>query len=71
MSNFNPQFAKIGDILVYNKTISQVALRWVLDSGRVDSVIIGAKNCKQIEENCSTLEWRLSKEDISKLSRIQ
>ena len=22
MSNFNPQFAKIGDILVYNKTIN-------------------------------------------------
>ena len=26
MSNFNPQFAKIGDILVYNKSISQEQL---------------------------------------------
>ena len=55
----------------YNKTISQVALRWVLDSGIVDSVIVGAKNCNQIEENHSTLEWSLSKEDYTKLSLIQ
>ena len=55
----------------YNKTISQVALRWVLDSGRVDSVIVGAKSCKQIEENYSALGWSLSKEDVSKLSMIQ
>ena len=55
----------------YNKTISQIALRWVLDSGFVDSVIIGAKNCTQIEENYSTLEWSLSEEDFIKLSLIQ
>jgi aryl-alcohol dehydrogenase-like predicted oxidoreductase len=55
----------------YNKTISQVALRWVLDSERVDSVIVGAKSCKQIEENYSVLEWKLSKEDILVLSIIQ
>lgn len=55
----------------YNKTTSQVALRWVLDSAHVDSVIIGAKNCNQIEENHRTLEWSLSKEDFTKLSFIQ
>ena len=55
----------------YDKTISQVALRWVLDSGSVDSVIVGAKSCKQIEENYSALGWRLSKEDVSELSMIK
>jgi aryl-alcohol dehydrogenase-like predicted oxidoreductase len=54
----------------YNKTISQVALRWVLDSGRVDSAIVSVKSCKQIEENYSALEWNLSKEDVLKLSMI-
>jgi aryl-alcohol dehydrogenase-like predicted oxidoreductase len=55
----------------YSKTISQVALRWVLDSGRVDSVIVGAKSSKQVEENYSSLGWSLAKEDILKLSIIQ
>lgn len=52
----------------YNKKCSSVAIRWALDSGYIDSAIVGVKNIEQLKENICCLDWNLSKEDISLLS---
>ena len=49
------------------KTISQVAIRWTLDSGYVDIAIVGAKSPAQIEVNVGALNWQLSPEDMKSL----
>ena len=56
---------KIGEH--YGKTISQVALRWVLDNPSVDCAIVGIKNVNQLKENVASTNWRLSAEDFTKL----
>ncbi len=50
------------------KTPSQVALNWSICKGTIP--IAGVKNQHQAEENCGSLYWKLSKEDISLLDRI-
>lgn len=52
----------------YGKTISQVALRWLLENQLVTSVVVGIKNIKQLEENIGSLGWQLSDKDIADLN---
>ncbi len=56
---------KIGEH--YGKTISQVALRWVLDNPLITYAIVGIKNVNQLKENVVSADWRLSAEDFTKL----
>ena len=34
-------------------TMAQMALRWILDFDAVTTIIPGARNCQQVESNCS------------------
>ena len=52
----------------YDKPCSSIAIRWALDSGYIDSAIVGVKNIGQLKENICSLDWNLTKEDISLLS---
>jgi len=54
----------------YEKTISQVAIRWVLDNPLVTSAIVGIKNVEQVEQNVGAMGWNLSSEDIVSLSQL-
>jgi aryl-alcohol dehydrogenase-like predicted oxidoreductase len=47
----------------YEKSLSQAAIRWVLDNTNVMTAIVGAVNAEQIEENIGALHWSLSDED--------
>lgn len=51
----------------HDKTMAQTAIRWVLDSGQVDSVIVGAKAPAQIEANMGALGWNLYPQEKSLL----
>lgn len=53
-----------------NKTISQVAIRWVIDNFNIDSVIIGAKSRKQVELNIGALNFQLENSEIETLNSI-
>ena len=33
--------------------MAQMALRWILDFDAVTTIIPGARNCQQVESNCS------------------
>lgn len=50
------------------KTITQVALNWVLHRPTVASIVIGARNEEQLRQNLGVLEWKLSAEHLSKLN---
>lgn len=52
----------------YCKTVSQVALRWLLDNPMVTCVVVGSKNIHQVKENIASADWTLCLEDFENLS---
>lgn len=52
------------------KTISQIALNWLLQRPTVCNVIIGARNEEQLRQNLDCVNWKLSAEQISKLDKV-
>ena len=54
----------------YNKTPSQIAIRWLLDSGNVDCVLLGTKSEKHVLDNSLAFNWKLEKKDLSTLNNI-
>ncbi len=51
-------------------TPAQVALRWVLDQEGVTSVIIGARNLSQFEDNLGADSLKLSDAQLARLSKV-
>jgi aryl-alcohol dehydrogenase-like predicted oxidoreductase len=49
------------------RTISQVALAWVLQRPTVASVVIGARNEVKLRENLADVEWKLDEAQVAKL----
>lgn len=52
------------------RTVAQLAIAWVLQRPEVTSVIVGARNPTQIEENAAAWNWALSAEDMSEIETI-
>jgi aryl-alcohol dehydrogenase-like predicted oxidoreductase len=46
------------------------ALRWVMDDGRITTVLAGSKNRAQLEENVSAAGWQLSNRDRAFLTDL-
>ena len=53
-----------------NVSSAQLALRWLLDTTGVGSVLVGAKSPIQIEENIGALDWRLSDSEYDQLNTL-
>lgn len=53
-----------------NMSAAQLALRWLLDTTGVGSVLVGAKNPIQIEENLGALDWNLSNSEYDQLDSL-
>ena len=49
------------------KTLGQVALNWLLQRPTVATVLIGARNAAQLQENLGALGWTLSVEQMAAL----
>jgi aryl-alcohol dehydrogenase-like predicted oxidoreductase len=49
------------------KTVPQIALNWLLRKPTISSVIIGARNAKQLKQNLGAEGWRLTPEQVAKL----
>lgn len=69
------QFFDVIDILEQiaaetGKSVSQIALRWVLQRPAISSVIIGARNREQLEQNLNTTGFELTSEQIEKLNVV-
>ncbi|MDQ2657493.1 MAG: aldo/keto reductase [Bacteroidota bacterium] len=55
---------------VVGKTISQVAINWLLQRETVSNIVIGARNEKQLIENLDAVDWSLAETHLSILDRI-
>jgi aryl-alcohol dehydrogenase-like predicted oxidoreductase len=49
----------------YDRPLAQVAVNWLLAKKSVATVICGARNASQVEENTRAVEWTLSEEDVN------
>ena len=49
------------------KTVSQIALNWLLQRPTVDNVIIGARNEEQLRQNLGSVGWSLTPEQVARL----
>ena len=49
---------------------AQVALNWVLQKPRVDTVILGARNEDQLRDNLAAATWRLTAEEMKRLDEV-
>lgn len=52
------------------KPLSQIAINWLVNQPEVTSVICGAQNPQQIEENVSSVNWELTDEMLNQLDEI-
>jgi aryl-alcohol dehydrogenase-like predicted oxidoreductase len=51
------------------KTVTQIALNWLLQRPTVSSVIVGARNEEQLRQNLGAVGWNLSAEQVATLDR--
>ncbi len=51
------------------KTVAQVALNWVLQRPTVSSIIIGARNEEQLQQNLGVVGWKLTTEQVKRLDQ--
>jgi aryl-alcohol dehydrogenase-like predicted oxidoreductase len=49
------------------KSVSQIALNWLLQRPSVSTVIVGARNEEQLRENLGAVGWNLTADQIAKL----
>jgi len=52
------------------KTLSQVALNWLLQRPTVDNIVIGARNEAQLKENLGAVGWNLTLEQVQRLDAV-
>ncbi|CAH1254861.1 KCNAB1 [Branchiostoma lanceolatum] len=54
-----------------DKTVAQVAIRWLLQKDVVSSVIIGAKTVQQLEDNMgASTGWEITEEQMAELDTV-
>jgi aryl-alcohol dehydrogenase-like predicted oxidoreductase len=51
------------------KSVTQVALNWLLQRPSISTVIFGARNEEQLRQNLGATGWNLSKEQVARLDR--
>lgn len=52
------------------KTVAQVAINWVLQRPTISSIIIGARNEEQLQQNLGAVGWNLTTEQIKRLDTV-
>jgi len=52
------------------KTVSAVAIRWILDYLPESAVIVGIKNKRQLYGNVESLDWQLTEGQKERLTAI-
>lgn len=53
-----------------DKSVSAVAIRWILDYLKGSVVLVGVKNPKQVLQNIQALHWTLTEEEVTKLENV-
>jgi aryl-alcohol dehydrogenase-like predicted oxidoreductase len=53
-----------------NVSVSQAALNYLLRKPGVNSLIVGMRTAKQLEENIKATDWEMSADEVSRLDKI-
>jgi len=69
------QFYDIMDVLLdlskeLGRSVSQIALNWVMSRPTVANVVIGARNEAQLADNLGAADFRLTAEQIARLDKV-
>ncbi len=51
------------------KTVSQIALNWLLQRPTVSNIIIGARNEEQLRQNLGAVGWNLTPDQVARLDK--
>jgi aryl-alcohol dehydrogenase-like predicted oxidoreductase len=54
----------------YNKSLTELAIAWVLMNFSITSAIVGARQAKQVDKNVGGANWTLAQEDMDTISKI-
>ncbi len=54
----------------YKKSLTQLALNWVIAQKGITSAIVGARRPAQMEENTGSVGWEINKEDMENIESI-
>ena len=49
--------------LKYKKTLTQLVLNWTYMQTGITSILVGARNIKQLEENSQAVGWKIDNRD--------
>jgi aryl-alcohol dehydrogenase-like predicted oxidoreductase len=49
------------------RTLSQIALNWLLQRPTVSSLVLGARNEEQLRDNLGAVGWSLTAEQVARL----
>ena len=52
------------------KTVSQIALNWLLQRPTVCNIVIGARNEEQLKQNLGAVGWNLKPGQVAKLDAV-
>jgi len=52
------------------RSVSSIALRWILDNPSIAAVLVGIKDQAQLDENLGALDWHMEQEDRDLLSAL-
>ncbi len=52
------------------KSVPQVSLNWLLQKPTVSSLVVGARNEKQLKENLGAVGWNLTPEQVQRLDQV-
>lgn len=53
----------------HNATLAQVVINWTAHQPGMGSVLVGARNSKQVRDNAAALEFTLSEDELTMISR--
>ena len=54
----------------YNKTLTELAIAWVLMNPAVTSAIVGARKPEQVDEIIGGADWRIADEDMAAIEQL-
>jgi aryl-alcohol dehydrogenase-like predicted oxidoreductase len=54
----------------YDKSVAQLALRWVTSNPAVSVALAGCRNPQEVEENAAAFEWTLSADDLREIDAV-
>jgi aryl-alcohol dehydrogenase-like predicted oxidoreductase len=71
----NDHLYNVVDVLIdlaneTSKTVSQVALNWLLSRPTVSNLVVGARNAEQLQQNLGAVGWSLTPEQIGRLDAV-